>query len=65
MVTHGIQNMQQIRKNYEETVISAKYIKCEVSRRELWGCQFTFFHCKYGWGIMTSSLTWRPCWRLT
>jgi len=23
-----------------------KYIKCEVSRRELWDCQFTFFHFK-------------------
>jgi len=23
-----------------------KYIKCEVSRRELWESQFTFFHCE-------------------
>jgi len=23
-----------------------KYIKCEVSHRELWESQFTFFHCK-------------------
>jgi len=23
-----------------------KYIKCEVSCRELWECQFTCFYCK-------------------
>jgi len=26
--------------------IQLKYIKCEVSRRELWESQFTFFHWK-------------------
>jgi len=31
----------------EETVIFKKYIKCEMSRRELWECQFTFFTVNY------------------
>jgi len=31
----------------KKQVISTKiYIKCEASRRELWECQFTDFHCK-------------------